>query len=393
MKSVAVKRISPGSGNYFFGYYDLQPFNKDMSLHLAHKPSFIDRLQREKDSCEIGFIEMATGKYEKFDTTYAWNFQQGSMLQWNPKAPDREIVYNKVIDGEHCGVVADIYTGKKRYLEKPVANVSKDGRYGISINMSRLYDFRPGYGYAFPKDPFYDKNHSADDGVFIIDMDSGKAKLVLSMEEIWDATGHFFGKDQKMIINHITFNPSGKRFLALVRNFVPKGEQHSTAILTANRDGSDMYHLSDYGFQSHYFWLNDNEVAFYSEGKELACSQGKNNYVLKDKTHDGYMMADGYFVRDNHMSFTDDGKLMITDCYPYFDGFQKIMLYSTERNICSHLGWFRPMPVDCVDVRCDLHPRWNRSYDSITFDSTHEGFRGIYKMDLPWDVIKEVLGE
>ena len=113
------------------------------------------------------------------DTTQAWNFQQGAMLQWNPKVADREIIYNSFIDNEFAGVFMDIYSGKKRYLDRPVANVSKDGKYGISINMSRLYDFRPGYGYAWPTDKYYYNNHSCNDGINVIDMDSGKSKLVL----------------------------------------------------------------------------------------------------------------------------------------------------------------------------------------------------------------------
>ena len=110
IKSAAVKRISPGDGHYFFGYYDLQPYNKDESLHLTHKTSFRNRLHKKGDEAEIGVIDMATEKYEKIETTKAWNFQQGAMLQWNPQAADREIIYNSHLDGEYCGVVMDIHT-------------------------------------------------------------------------------------------------------------------------------------------------------------------------------------------------------------------------------------------------------------------------------------------
>jgi len=394
IKSVPVQRISPGDGHYFFGYYDLQPYNKDETLHLSHKTTFRDRLPMREDSAEIGVIEMSTGKFEKLDTIFSWNFQQGAMLQWNPRVPDREIIYNSLLDGHQCGVVMDIYTGKKRYLDRPVANVSRDGKYALGINMSRLYNFRPGYGYAWPEDPFYYQNHSKEDGVFLIDMDSGKSELILSLDAIWDFSGAYFAKDEKMIINHITFNTDGSRFLALVRNFPPKGGKHVTAIITANRDGSDMYLLSDYGVQSHYWWLNENEVVFFSDGKELSCSSGPfNNYVLKDKTHEGYIQADGYFIYDNHMSFSPDGKIMLTDSYGNATGHQKISLYSPNKNACVDLGYFYPMPCSSTDVRCDLHPRWNRSGTGITFDSTHEGFRGIYKMDLPAAEISALLSD
>ena len=174
-KNLPIKRLTPDDAQYFFGYYDLQPFNKSESLHLTHKASFRNRLQVKNDSAEVGFIELSTGKYERIDTTLAWNFQQGAMLQWNSLCPDKEVIYNTLRDGEFCGVVKDIMSGKERFLDRPVANVSRDGKYGLSINMSRLYDFRPGYGYAWPTDPDFYKKHSKDDGVYLIDMESGKS--------------------------------------------------------------------------------------------------------------------------------------------------------------------------------------------------------------------------
>lgn len=391
-KSLAVKRISPADGHYFFGYYDLQPFSADEKYYLSHKTSFRNKLQEKGDVCDVGFINTKSGSFEKLETTRAWNFQQGAMLQWNPLSPDREIIYNDFMDGGYIGVVMDIHSGKKRYLDRPVANVSPDGRYALSVNMSRMYDFRPGYGYAESGDPFYYKKHSDKDGVFLIDMETGKSKLVLSLQEIWDFSGSFFGKDEKMIINHITFNTNGSRFLMLVRNFPPRGVRHDTAVITANYDGSDMYLLSDYGVQSHYYWVDEKKLIIYSDGKELPCSRGwANNYILTDKTHEGEIMADGFFWYDNHMSLSPDKTLMLTDSYPdESHRMQPLMIYSFEKNLCVEVGKFYSLDNVCTDVRCDLHPRWNRKGDKITFDSTHEGYRGIYQIDFPENVRKEL---
>ena len=388
VKSLPVKRITPADGQYFFGYYDLQPYNNKQNLHLTHKTNFRDRLQKKGDVAEVGVIDVETDKYEMLDTTEAWNFQQGAMLQWNSLNADREIIYNTLIDGDFAGVVMDIHNGRKRYLDRPVANVSRDGNYAISINMSRLYNFRPGYGYAWPCDRFFYENHSSDDGVYVIDMKTGKSEFVLSLQQIWDFSGSYFQKDEKIIINHITFNPDATRFLALVRNFPPEGQMHKTAIITANRDGSDMYLLSDYGVQSHYWWLNNEEVIFFSDGKELDLYRGwANNYILKDKSHEGYLQAGGFFVRDNHMSFTADNRYMLSDTYPEPNHMQPVRICDTKKEVTVDLGYFYSMPSSIIDVRCDLHPRWNRTGDGITFDSTHEGFRGIYRIDLTSDVM------
>lgn len=391
--SAPVRRISPTDGHYFFGYYDLQPYDRTGNLHLAHRTDFADRLQQRGDKAHVGLIVGDTNRFEPLAQTEAWNFQQGAMLQWNPRAADREIIYNDLLDGQQIGIIQDIHTGMKRYLDRPVANVSRDGRWALSINMSRLYDFRPGYGYALPADPFYYRNHSPEDGIFLTDMDTGRSRLILSMEEIWEYSGAHFSKDEKMVVNHITFNEDASRFLFLVRNFPPRGVRHDTALITCNRDGSELYTLSDYGVQSHYYWLDKEHLIIYSDGKELQCSQGwANNYLMKDKTHEGTIQADGYFWFDNHMSFSPDKKWMITDTYPDdVHRMQTLQIYNPEQNVCVELGRFYSPPVSTTDIRCDLHPRWNRTGSAVTFDSTHEGFRGIYATELT-PSIRKLLG-
>ena len=88
----------------------------------------------------------------RFDTelaeTTAWNFQQGSLLRWNPVAPNDEIIYNSNENGQYKGVILNIKTGEKRFTDRPLANVDSSGNYGLGMNFSRLYDFRPGYGYG-----------------------------------------------------------------------------------------------------------------------------------------------------------------------------------------------------------------------------------------------------
>ena len=382
-QNYAVRRISPYGQHFFFGYYDIPAFDSTGTLHLAHKPSFIDRLQMAGDRVELGFFDLTNDAYHTIDTTEAWNFQQGAMLQWNPTAPDREVIYNAVLDGQYVGVVMDIKTGHKRYLDMPVANVSPDGRYALSVNFSRLYDFRPGYGYAHHKDPFSAENHSDKDGVFLIDMVTGKAKLIVSLQQLWDFTGSWFDGDRKLNINHITFNTDGSRFLMLVRNFRTDEKPHRTALVTANRDGSGLYLLSDYGVISHYHWKNREELLLFADCPAIPAYTGRwaENYVIRDLTHEGYLVDHDAFPGDNHMSYSPDRSCFLYDTYPDENRLQTLAVYDIAAKHSIPLGKFYSPVPSVIDIRCDLHPRWNRDGSMISFDSTHEGFRGIYLIE------------
>ena len=383
-KVVPAKRITPYDAHYFYGYYDNPAMEPADRFHLATRVSFMNRIPSASDVAELGVIDMQNGGFELIDTTTAWNFQQGAMLQYLYGSGGKKVIYNSFIDGEYRAVVKDLISGDKRFLDRPVANVSQDGKWGLSINFSRLFDFRPGYGYCNIPDSFYWKNHSDKDGVFLVDIETGKSKLIISYETLWEFTkGYFKGADQKMVINHITFNTTASRFIMLLRNFPPQGGKHVTALITADRNGDNLYLLSDYGIQSHYHWKDEENIIFYSDGKELDCTLGwANNYVLKDKTQEGYLVADGFFVKDNHMSYSPDRKFYITDTYPEKERMQLLRLYNIEKNECYDLGRFYSMPSSVTDIRCDLHPRWNCAGNAFTFDSTHEGFRAIYRMEL-----------
>lgn len=388
-KSYPARRISPADGHYFFGYYDLQAISGN--LHLAHKVDFTDRIHKRGETTDIGIIEMGTDKFERLDTTAAWCHQQGAMLQWNPAAPNDEIIYNCFDGLDFYATIMNIHTGAKRYLDRPVANVSPKGDYALSINFDRLYNFRPGYGYAGVGDPFYYENHSENDGIYLIDMKTGKSRMIISMAQIWDFYGEdcYKGTDKKIIVNHITFNTDGSRFMFLVRDFPAPGQRHTTTTITANTDGSDMFLLSGGGVHSHYHWKDKDTIIFYYDGKELDCGRGwANNYIIKDKQYKGELVGGGFFWNDNHMSYSPDRKLIITDSYADANKIQHLRVADLDRDLCLEIGGYYSM-LDPTDWRCDLHPRWSSDGHLVTLDSTHEGHRGIYAVDM--DEVREYL--
>jgi len=379
---IDVTRLTHGEGQYFFGYYDVPAWNASQRYHLCHRVKFWKRIPEKDDIAEIGLIDMKKKEFIPVAETTAWNFQQGAMLQWNPLSPEDEIIFN-VRDGEqYKGVILNIETKQKRMLDRPIANVDPTGRYGLSINFNRLFDFRPGYGYAGVKDPYFNENHPKADGVFLIDMKSGKSRLIISLDQIWEYTKNSFkGEDKKILINHITFNTDGTRFVFLVRNFPEDGKSWRTAILTANTDGSDMYVLSNYSYASHYHWRDKEHIVFHAKCAE-GSSLGNQLYVLKDKTHEVEAIDPDFFLKDGHCSYSPDREWMLYDSYPDEENYRHLYLYNLKHKKGIELGQYYAYPDIPIDARCDLHPRWNSTGTAISFDSIHEGQRHVYYADL-----------
>ncbi len=379
------KRVTPECEHWYFGYYDIPAFDKTGSRHLCLNVPFYNRLPNHDDVAQLYVIDLDTGAKTKIGETTAWNFQQSCMFQWHPTL-ENTVIYNVRTPGINCGygsIIHDLTNNIKKSIDRPVANVSSTGKHAISVNFDRMFDFRPGYGYAGYTDKWIDIYHPADDGIYLTDLETGTSRLIISLDDIWNMTGSFFGgEDQKILINHLTFNTNGTRFVFLARNFqTPSNPRWRTALLTANIDGSDMYLLSDYNYASHYHWRDADTVTFHSAGVELG-DLGPQLYELNDLTHTGNAIDIDFFIRDGHNSYSPDRTWMLYDSYPLSDRYRELYLYDLINKCGGLLGrYYSPAEFD-GDIRSDLHPIWSPDGKTISFDSIHEGYRGLYTMDL-----------
>jgi Tol biopolymer transport system component len=94
------------------------------------------------------------------------------------------------------------------------------------------------------------------------------------------------------------------------------------------------------------------------------------------------MIDTTFFLRDGHCSYSPDRQHMLYDSYPDADGYRHLYVYSLKNKRGVTLGSYYSLPDIEGDIRCDLHPRWNRAGTHISFDSIHEGKRHVYAMDL-----------
>jgi hypothetical protein len=90
----------------------------------------------------------------------------------------------------------------------------------------------------------------------------------------------------------------------------------------------------------------------------------------------------GLFESDGHCNLSPDKRWMLTDRYPQDNPNQPLILYDMAACLRIDIGSFHSMTDMNTSFRCDLHTRWNGDGTRICFDSTHEGTRQMYVMDV-----------
>lgn len=381
-----ITRISPDDPQheYFFGYYDKSPWDisdrymlcmkandtwSDVSPHEKADILLIDTFKPETDENRV----------KKIAETRAWNVQQACMLQW--LGPDfcSRILYNDYRDGKYVSVILTLETMEEKVIPAAVYSVSSDGKFALTLDFSRLYELRPGYGYY--NVPEKTKGVALPDSTAIwkVDLETGEVTDLLKYTDFANFQPRPEMKEAGAVhkVNHIMLSPNGKRFMVLYRWF--NGQRKYTRLITCNVDGTDMYVLSDDDMVSHCFWKNNSSILAFENKKK----GGPGYYLMIDKT-DKYIHCWPQFSNDGHPSYSPDGSLIVTDSYPDRARVASINLMDgneRKRDNTTIARVFAPFKYD-NDTRCDLHPRWNHAGDKICFDSIFEGHRGLYVVDL-----------
>ena len=381
-------RISPDDANneYFFGYYDKSPWDASnrYMLCMRAKDTWSDVSPKEK--ADILIIDTTVpendrNRVKKIAETRSWNVQQGCMAQWLGPDFESHILYNDFRDGKYVSVIKEIETGAERVINAPVYTVSADGKTALTLDFSRLYNLRPGYGYYnLPERTKGEKLPDAT-AVWKIDIDTGEVSDLLTYVDFASFQPRPEMQEQGSVhkINHLMISPNGQRCMVLYRWFV--GQRKYTRLVTFDvADGKNMYILSDDDMVSHCFWKNNSTILAFENKKK----GGPGYYLMKDKTNN-YIHCWPQLCNDGHPSYSPDGSLIVTDTYPNKARVAEIKLMDgkaeKKRDVVVIAKVFAPFKYD-NDTRCDLHPRWSRVGDRVCFDSVFEGHRGLYTVDV-----------
>jgi hypothetical protein len=372
------RAVTRGPKHHWFGYYDKCPWDKTGRYLLAMESDFCDRQPNAKDAIGVGMVDLKdSDRYFPLDTTRAWSWQQGTMLQWLGTAPDREVIYNSIVDGQPAAIIRDVTTGKTRTLARPIYAVDNDGKQAVTLDFARLHRLRPGYGYASYMERFADEPAPEQLGIWRVDLATGQDRPILNLKQLaaHKPDARFAGAHHW--VNHLQFNPGGTRFVFLHRWRVDL-KPWSTRIFTAKPDGTDLRLHLDTGMVSHFDWRDDATLLAW-----VKTPKDGNKFALIDVKTDGLtLVGEGVLTQDGHCSYSPDRKWILNDTYPDKNRLQWLMLYDPAKNRRYDLNQFHSPKAFTGPFRCDLHPRWNRDGTQVCFDGCHEPQRQVYVVDV-----------
>ncbi len=375
LPALETRIFSLPDAHLFFGYYDVPQFSYDENLLLASAAPLMNTTPAPDDRLRLGFFDLFEKKpeFKEFGSTNTWCWQQGCRLQWYPYDGKDTVIYNKLVNDQYGCVIQDILKGKTlRSFSRPIYALSRDGKWGLSLDFSRLQRLRPGYGYNTLPDFSVGKKEPTEDGIWRINMETGEERLLFSVNDISSFEQNEPIKENEHYFNHLLFNFNGDRFMFFHIMQMPTGKRN-IRMLTSDINGENIRLINGSGHSSHYCWKNNDILLCYStiDGK------GTGYYLYEDGLGSVQIVGAHELTEDGHPSFIPGKEEIITDTYPDKYGESSLLLYQLSNESISVLAKeFLPTKFR-NETRCDLHPRVAPSGEFISIDCILDSKRAI----------------
>lgn len=354
----------------FFGYYDKSPWSPDMKKSLFHR-------LKQDGNLEIILFDREKQISKVVGISSTWSSQQGSMVQWIPGNKDK-LIFNDLVDKKLSARIINLEKDQEYTIPYPIQTLNPNGKEALILNYKRLDSLRPEYGYAVAADNFSPNQSLEEDGIWQVNLESGEGKLILSLAKLKENQARSEMVNSNHKVNHIMYSPAGTKFVFMHRWIGSQGK--FSRLYVANNDGGDLRLLLDDRMVSHYSWRDEEYLLAWARTKEA----GDHYYLINAITGKWEIIGKGVLdiYGDGHPSFSPDQRWIITDTYPDRARQQHLLLYEIKTGNLTEIGrFFEPLKFN-GPKRCDLHPRWSPDGKMISIDSSHEGTRMTYFLDI-----------
>jgi len=441
MKMQGLERVTNGPFHHLVGFHDIDPWSTDHGKLLCIRVESMCDIPTAKTYAEVGYVDLATNIFYAVGKTTGWNFPQGGRQQWVRKPVGDYIIFNTPGDTRWISQIVSITGEILIECEQAVYAVSPCNRWGYGINFARLYRLG-GYGYPTLEDDTKTQFAPKEDGVWQIDLGTGRANLLISLANIIEVPGSApVVRNTDHYVTHIVVSPDSDKLAFLHRYWLPDGGIQTRLIvyeLVSNKAT-----VWDEGFLSHFDWIDNSTILIWGRAASGGLQAARNSSILtfipfasqllkavkpiirrmlnktfsansyyklvsEQNSFSSTMFSPNLPRMDGHPSFCPTQRhLMLTDTYPDAKGERQLIVYNSQSQITYDLGLYKqdttspnPQNLDSVrnkvdelvlkkfdethyvysrsGIHCDLHPRWRSDGKFICVDSNHEGSRQVY---------------
>ena len=400
---VPVYCVTPELSGCFHRFFNTSPISPSGRYLAVTRLLHEDRLATPGELAEVVLVDLQTGKSRVLAKTRGFDSQLGAQAQWG--ATDNELYFNdlemKYWNG--FGVHMDPLTGKRRDLEGPVFEVSRDGRYAAGICLSRSAITQRGYGVVVPTEALpWNEGAVSDDGVYLTDTATGKCRLIASYKDIVETCGEKVApldpeRGGGYHGHQISWNPQGTRLMLCMAFNYPQPRKFKKraldiSLVTLKPDGTDI----QVPLPARVWNRLGNHPCWCPDGEHISMNfklDPKKRYNLVRMRYDGQgLAAMTTAIGTGHPTLHPDGRHILTDTYqrelPGFefkDGTIPIrwidVAKGTEEHlvrICSRPPYSGPFNA----LRLDPHSAWDRTYTKVAINACPDGTRRVYLADM-----------
>jgi hypothetical protein len=382
---VEIHQLTSGPNqHHFFGYIGhVQniPWNKSGRYVVLLRTTFQDHMPQPEEAAEIVLLDMRRSVgIERLDETRGWNPQQGTMLYWNPKAQETQIFFNDrdPRTGKVFAVLYDVQQRRRlkeyRFEDTPVGNsgVAQKGGQFLGLNYGRLARLRPVTGYPQAYDWTEGVAAPENDGVFLINSETGVKRLIVSFRQLAEAVRTKRPDIDRipLFINHTLWSRDDNRIYFYLRGHFANRADRVDIPFTVRPDGNNLT-MHEQFIGGHPEWelgsrmigaVGRKQVLYDVETKRIVDELGSEE-IFPKPGGDVALSVDAKWLVNGH---GESGKNFYTILHRPTGTWLRTRGFPNP-------GW------DSGDLRLDPSPAWNRSNDAflvpaIAADGTRQSF-------------------
>ncbi|MBT3481204.1 MAG: hypothetical protein HN457_07245 [Opitutales bacterium] len=381
---LTVKQITSGKKHHIFGYIGqcrTIPWNASGRYILGLELDFIDRMPKPEDAATVFVVDtQKNNRIIRLDKTHGWNPQQGTMFYWNPNNAEHQFFFNDrdVDTGQVYTVLYDVQKRKRvreyRFDDASIGNggVAFDGSNFMAINYGRLARLRLVTGYPEALDFSKEDIAPTNDGIFAVDIASGKKRLIVSyrqMEDVLKKHG-MHSPHTGLFINHTLVNRDSNRVYFFARaNWTrmpgekKKGERVNVPF-TVGIDGSNLTPHTQF-IGGHPEWdLGNVMIGSLKEDGKLE----QTRYDTNTRKIIGRIGTKRMFPKpEGDIALSPDANWFVNGYKPKDDSTENFfsVYHRPTGAFVRSPGIPKGVRSENRDVRIDPAPRWNRTNDQI----------------------------